>query len=114
LQSDTLIPDPTNPQAWNRYSYVINNPIKYDNPTGHCFDGCVLEIGMIATFVAPEIVIPILAELTLLAIVIIAVKKWRQNTANQKQVNSLVTSSYTSGKNNLGPGYGYTHLLNAV
>ncbi|MBL8090816.1 MAG: RHS repeat-associated core domain-containing protein [Anaerolineales bacterium] len=34
---DNIIPDVTNPQAWNRYSYVVNNPIKYNDPTGHCF-----------------------------------------------------------------------------
>jgi hypothetical protein len=28
-----LIPDPSNPQAWNQYSYVGNNPIGYSDPT---------------------------------------------------------------------------------
>lgn len=35
LQPDTLIPNPSNPQAWNRYSYVGNNPIRFNDPTGH-------------------------------------------------------------------------------
>jgi hypothetical protein len=35
LQPDSLIPDPSNPQAWNRYSYVRNNPINFNDPTGH-------------------------------------------------------------------------------
>ncbi len=35
LSADTIVPQPTNPQAFNRYSYVINNPLKYVDPTGH-------------------------------------------------------------------------------
>jgi hypothetical protein len=35
LQPDSLIPDPSNPQAWNRYSYVGNRPINFNDPTGH-------------------------------------------------------------------------------
>jgi hypothetical protein len=27
---------PTNPQNLNRYTYVLNNPIKLNDPTGHC------------------------------------------------------------------------------
>jgi len=34
-QPDTLVPDPGNPQALNRYTYVTNNPLKYTDPTGH-------------------------------------------------------------------------------
>jgi RHS repeat-associated protein len=28
---------PANPQALNRYSYVLNNPLKYTDPSGHVF-----------------------------------------------------------------------------
>jgi RHS repeat-associated protein len=35
LQPDTLIPGVDNPQSWNRFSYVTNNPIQYNDPTGH-------------------------------------------------------------------------------
>jgi hypothetical protein len=35
LQPDTVIPDLSNPQSWNRYSYVTNNPTRYNDPSGH-------------------------------------------------------------------------------
>jgi RHS repeat-associated protein len=34
-QPDSIIPDPYNPLSWNRYSYVYNNPVRYNDPTGH-------------------------------------------------------------------------------
>ena len=36
VQPDTLVPEPGNPQALNRYTYVTNNPLRYTDPTGHC------------------------------------------------------------------------------
>jgi len=36
LSPDTLVPEPGNPQALNRYSYVYNNPLRYTDPNGHC------------------------------------------------------------------------------
>jgi RHS repeat-associated protein len=35
IQADTIVPDSTDPQAFNRYSYVRNNPLKYTDPSGH-------------------------------------------------------------------------------
>jgi RHS repeat-associated protein len=35
LQADSLIPEPGNPQAWDRYAYSYGNPVKYIDPTGH-------------------------------------------------------------------------------
>lgn len=37
------MPETYNPQTWNRYSYVINNPIKYNDPTGRYFTGVIVD-----------------------------------------------------------------------
>ncbi|MDX8412206.1 MAG: SpvB/TcaC N-terminal domain-containing protein, partial [Mariprofundaceae bacterium] len=35
LSADTIVPNPGDMQGFNRYSYVINNPLKYVDPDGH-------------------------------------------------------------------------------
>ncbi len=34
LSPDNYVQDPTNPQNYNRYSYCLNNPLKYTDPDG--------------------------------------------------------------------------------
>ncbi len=38
IQPDAIVPSPGDPQALNRYSYVLNNPLRYTDPTGHFVD----------------------------------------------------------------------------
>ncbi|MDJ0756874.1 MAG: hypothetical protein QNJ45_25310 [Ardenticatenaceae bacterium] len=33
--ADTIVPDTKNPQAFNRYAYGYNNPVKFIDPSGH-------------------------------------------------------------------------------
>jgi RHS repeat-associated protein len=35
VSADTIVPDAANPQSFNRFSYVRNNPLKYIDPSGH-------------------------------------------------------------------------------
>jgi len=34
-QPDTIVPDPADPQGYNRFSYVNNNPLNLIDPSGH-------------------------------------------------------------------------------
>lgn len=35
ISADNVIPNPANPQMLNRYSYVLNNPLRFKDPTGN-------------------------------------------------------------------------------
>jgi RHS repeat-associated protein len=37
IQADTIVPDPADPQSLNRYSYVLNNPLRYTDTSGYWF-----------------------------------------------------------------------------
>jgi RHS repeat-associated protein len=50
MSADPMVPDPLNAQAWNRYSYVINNPLAFTDPSGYCFLGMCSWGKAISTF----------------------------------------------------------------
>ncbi len=45
IQADTTVPDPGFSQAFNRYAYVYNNPIKFSDPTGQ-FPFALIAMGI--------------------------------------------------------------------
>jgi RHS repeat-associated protein len=42
IQADSIVPSPGNPQHFNRYAYVLNNPLGFTDPSGHkdCGPAC--------------------------------------------------------------------------
>ncbi|MCZ7665890.1 MAG: RHS repeat-associated core domain-containing protein [Chloroflexi bacterium] len=36
ISADTLVPDPAAPQQYNRYTYSLNSPLVFVDPSGHC------------------------------------------------------------------------------
>jgi RHS repeat-associated protein len=36
ISADTIVPDPAEPQQYNRYTYALNNALRYTAPSGHC------------------------------------------------------------------------------
>jgi len=38
IQADTIVPEPGNSQAWDRFAYTLNNPLRYVDPSGHDAD----------------------------------------------------------------------------
>jgi len=49
LSPDPFVQAPSNPQNYNRYSYCLNNPLKYTDPEG---DLCVFVGCLVAAFVS--------------------------------------------------------------
>jgi hypothetical protein len=73
-----VVPDWRNPQAWNAYSYCLNNPLRYNDPTGnwpHIHWGKVLKvIAAVAVVtavavVAAPVVLPALSTALSMALV---------------------------------------------
>jgi RHS repeat-associated protein len=47
IQPDSIVPEPGNPQDLNRYTYARNNPVKYNDPSGHFTPDMAFDIAFI-------------------------------------------------------------------
>src|SRR5262249_46328842 len=45
LSADSFVADPTDPQAYNRYTYVNNRPLSLTDPTGHFPGAPICAVG---------------------------------------------------------------------
>jgi len=68
ISADSKVPDPLNSQSLNRYSYCLNNPLKYTDPTGHGWWSIALDIASIVFDCYELSVNPSLGNLGLLAL----------------------------------------------
>ena len=55
LSCDNYVQEPTNSQNFNRYSYCLNNPLRYTDPTGESFVLAAIIGGAIGAYVGGSI-----------------------------------------------------------
>ena len=71
ISPDTIVPEPGDPQALNRYSYVGNRPTMLVDPSGHCstpsVDGSIGCTGVTGGLTVPLLIDPATQPLTVAA-----------------------------------------------
>ncbi len=55
LSNDPVAGSPNSPQSWNRYSYVLNNPVKLVDPDGKAPRGALEEMSVRSHMSAPQV-----------------------------------------------------------
>ena len=69
ISADSIVPDFSDPQSFNRYSYVRNNPVAYVDPSGNFFQFIFAAIAAIASFTATVTTAVVSATFTTLSTV---------------------------------------------
>ncbi len=97
-----MVSHPRNPQAWNRYSYVLNNPLYYVDPTGH--QQAVVGAGIIAL----ELIDPVPLDPLVIpaAVTLIASDPWVQQALMCAHLYGPYAPALAEQASNAGQGLG--------
>jgi len=100
ISADTLICHPRNPQAWNRYSYVLNNPLYYVDPTGH--QQAAVGVGLIVLELADPL--PLDPLLIPAAVTLVVSDPWVQQALLYANLYSPYAPALAEQASNAGQG----------
>jgi len=102
LSADTIVPGAANPQAYNRYSYVLNNPLRYTDPTGHCIDGLATAFCLVGVGKLLVDVVTVVVGVVVLANISSREDDWRHHNPKQQEITKQIESTYNQ---DLGNGF---------
>ncbi|PKF75339.1 RHS repeat domain-containing protein, partial [Chryseobacterium sp. PMSZPI] len=96
LNADENIQDPTNTQNYNKYGYVMNNPLMYNDPSGEF----IWAAGFFLTYIAPVIwgaVVGTLISVGMYAIQALVMNSWSWNGFANALLMGAVTGGVSAG-----------------
>lgn len=91
--------DIADPQSLNKYAYVLNNPLRYTDPNGHCTDGKPDEKGPCAPPPPPAPKNPVYPTPDQAAVAAARMNQQKQQQTGAEHASSVYT---------IGPAYTYT------
>jgi len=93
-QPDTLIPEQTQgTQAWDRFAYTNNNPVKFSDPTGHCAaPGLSIICGVAIGYVAGALV-----SYTRQVVANVKENGWSASAFTEVDANDIAASAIVGG-----------------
>lgn len=113
VQPDTIIPDQNNPQSLNRYTYALNDPIRYTDPDGHCvfepIEATVCGVVIVGAIIVVAVGVVYLsspqgqhAARQAAENLVNSAERWQQNNANQRQLAYLLSVMGKTGDSSGG------------
>jgi hypothetical protein len=90
----------TNPQIWNRYAYVRNNPIYYRDPNGEFAEAAAVAARFAPVFMTPGVG-EVAMALATIGVVGVEVYIYQRDIRN-KQISKQIDGQYRTGLDNMG------------